>query len=99
MMNRGLSESDCWLRHWKQRLLLVPSHRAGSFAASMRYAGIGVSFMVEAAIVGGLGWWADDAWGTGPWLLLAGVMMGVTLATMSLVKSISSMEREARRDR
>ena len=77
----------------------MPSHRAGSVAASMRYAGIGVSFMIEAAIVGGLGSWADDAWGTGPWLLLSGVMIGVTLATMSLVKSISIMERESRRDR
>lgn len=65
----------------------------------MRYAGIGVTFMVEAAIVGGLGWWADDAFGTGPWLLLVGVLLGVTLAIMSLVKNISAMERGARRDK
>ncbi len=55
--------------------------------------------MVKAAVVGGMGWWADVAFGTATWLLLVGVLLGVTLAIMSLVKNISAMERGARRDK
>jgi F0F1-type ATP synthase assembly protein I len=40
---------------------------------------LGVTFVV--AIGGGawLGYWADQHWGTAPWLLLAGAILGIVV--------------------
>jgi len=43
------------------------------------YLDLGMTFVV--AIGGGawLGYWADQHWGTAPWLLLAGAMLGIVV--------------------
>ncbi|MEQ8766765.1 MAG: AtpZ/AtpI family protein [Planctomycetota bacterium] len=59
----------------------------------LRYMGVGFGFMAEAGLVAALGWWLDGRFGTAPWLLVAGTMIGVTLATISLVKNIERLDK------
>ena len=41
------------------------------------YAGLGVEMVVPIVLGLLLGRWLDGLWGTGPWLLLAGVLLGI----------------------
>jgi len=60
-----------------------PPPRKSSMMEGMKavgpYLDLGVTFVV--AIGGGawLGHWADRHWGTDPWLLLAGAMLGIVV--------------------
>jgi F0F1-type ATP synthase assembly protein I len=43
------------------------------------WAYVGLGFEIVVPIVLGLlaGWWLDERWGTGPWLMMAGVLLGI----------------------
>lgn len=72
---------------------------AGESARALRYVGVGFQFLAEAAIVAALGWWGDRKLDTAPWLLVLGTMGGVVLATTSLIRSLSALERLERQDK
>ena len=40
-----------------------------------------------------LGMWADGSWGTGPWMVIVGSMLGVAAATYLLIKEVSRIGR------
>ena len=50
-------------------------------------AGAGFEFGAVVAVLSLLGWWLDGKWGTGPWLLLVGVTVGVTGGLFKLWKT------------
>jgi len=55
--------------------------------------GVGFSF---GAVVGAMIWvgYEADAWlHTRPWLLLAGALLGVALATYDLIKTVTAFEK------
>jgi F0F1-type ATP synthase assembly protein I len=60
--------------------------------AGLRYAGVGIQFVAEAGVVTALGWWGDSKLGTTPWLVSIGAMLGVALATTSLIRSLGALE-------
>ncbi len=68
-----------------------------TLVAGLRFAGVGVGFVTEAGIVTALGWWLDGRFDTAPWLLVVGALLGVTLATISLVKGVERLEKMANR--
>lgn len=76
------------------------SNKSGSSAlmAGLRYTGLGIGFITEAGIVAAVGWWLDGKFETSPWLLVVGALLGVTLATVSLVKNVEKLDRMSARE-
>lgn len=76
-----------------------PGPRAKGFAPSRewvrdqrdihRYAGAGLQFGLSIALFTLLGYWLDGRFGTRPWLLLAGVLVGFGGGAISLFKKFS----------
>ena len=53
-----------------------------------RYAGLGLRFVLTAAVLGLLGWWLDGRFGTAPWLLVAGVLLGSVGGFVAIVRAV-----------
>ena len=51
-------------------------------------------FSIPIAI--GLGYWADSAWGTGPYLLLLGVILGFSAFVLRLLRIRSLVEEDVK---
>lgn len=59
---------------------------ADSFRGSGHMLGVGTSFLAECAVFTALGWWLDSKFGTNPWLLVTGIMLGFGYATWNLLR-------------
>lgn len=57
-----------------------------------RISSIGFQFVVPA----GFGWWLDRRWGTAPWLLIVGALLGFLTGTLALVQLAKDAGRAAR---
>ncbi|MBL8862372.1 MAG: AtpZ/AtpI family protein [Planctomycetes bacterium] len=53
-----------------------------------RFAGLGLQFALTMAVLGALGFWADSALGTLPWLLVTGVLVGAVGGFVRIVKAV-----------
>ncbi|MCY2961790.1 MAG: AtpZ/AtpI family protein [Planctomycetota bacterium] len=53
-----------------------------------RYAGLGLQFALTMAVLGALGWWLDRRFGTLPWLLVTGVLVGALGGFVRIVKAV-----------
>lgn len=53
-----------------------------------RYAGLGLQFVLTLVLLGALGWWLDSLWGTGPWLLVTGILLGSVVAFITIVRAV-----------
>lgn len=53
-----------------------------------RYAGLGLQFALTMAVLGALGWWLDGKFGTLPWLLVTGVLVGALGGFVRIVKAV-----------
>lgn len=53
-----------------------------------RYAGVGFQLGAAIIVFALLGWWLDRKLGTGPWLLILGVVLGFTGGLISLLKTV-----------
>jgi F0F1-type ATP synthase assembly protein I len=51
------------------------------------YLGMGFQLAAAMAAFGGAGWWADSEYGTTPWLLVAGVVLGATGGLISMIRT------------
>src|SRR5688572_19446281 len=58
----------------------------GGSGKCLRYAGIGVQFLVMMGLAMLLGWWIDGLLGTRPWLMVAGAVLGMTAAMVFVVR-------------
>lgn len=72
----------------------MASRDAGMMIAALKYAGVGFQFVTEAGLCALAGWWADRKFDTSPWFISAGAMFGVTIATISLVRSLDRLEKK-----
>ena len=52
------------------------------------FLGMGMSVAVTVGAGTFLGYWADSHWHTAPWLLVAGMLVGLVAAVMSVVALI-----------
>lgn len=57
------------------------SSPARGYALAMQASSIAIQMVTPAA----LGYWADSAWGTRPWLLIVGVFLGFGVALLEIV--------------
>jgi ATP synthase protein I len=55
-----------------------------------RYAGLGLQFALTMGVLGALGYWADTSFGTLPWLLVLGVLVGAVGGFVRIVKAVPS---------
>ena len=55
-----------------------------------RYSGLGCQFGVTITVLSLAGNWLDERFGTRPWLLLLGVLLGFVGGTISLVSKVPS---------
>lgn len=53
-----------------------------------RYAGLGLQFALTMAVLGALGWWLDSKFGTLPWLMVAGILIGAIGGMVRIVKAV-----------
>ena len=58
------------------------SAMARGYVLASRVMSIGFQMIIPV----GLGWWADSAWKTSPWLMLLGVVLGFVVSMMELVQ-------------
>ena len=65
----------------------------------MRYAGAGAELVLIFALWLLLGYWADKHFGTAPWLMLAGAVVGFGLGLYRMVRDAMAAQRRARQDK
>ena len=56
---------------------------------------VGLTFVVCTVLGLGGGYWADRWLGTGPWLLLIGLGIGIAAGFVNLFRSIKDAERQS----
>ena len=64
----------------------------GSVAEAMRkvapYLTLGWTFALTVGLGTAAGWWSDRRFGTSPWLLLAGMFLGLVAAFFGFVRTV-----------
>ena len=53
------------------------------------YLGIGATLAATMLSCVGAGYWADRSFGTSPWLLLAGIIMGIVTSLYQFFRTVS----------
>jgi ATP synthase protein I len=64
-----------------------PSKRS-PLAEAAKYSQIGVMLVAPMLALGGIGYWMDGRWGTAPWLLLAGLILGMAGGFVNVLKLV-----------
>ena len=67
-----------------------PDDRTG--ASWLRYSHLGLTYCLTVLVFVGLGYLGDQRFGTDPWLTVAGMLLGASGATYSLVRAVSRVE-------
>lgn len=57
------------------------------------YMGMGLQLAAAMTAFGALGWWLDSRYGTDPWLLLVGVVLGATGGMISMIRTALRQSR------
>ena len=71
---------------------------ADRFPAWVRYSGVGLELAGATAALALVGYWVDDKFGTSPWGILIGVVIGIVGGLYNLVKESLAAVNEARED-
>lgn len=56
-------------------------------------AGVGFEFIFSILLPGAVGWWLDKKFGTAPWLMLVGGMIGFASGLVLLMKTVKNSQR------
>jgi F0F1-type ATP synthase assembly protein I len=71
---------------------------ADRFPGWVRYSGVGLELAGATAGLAFVGYWIDSKYGTGPWGILGGVLIGIVGGLYNMVKESLKAVREAKRD-
>ena len=96
LAGRSRSRALSPLRHTmavsnKERNSEEPPHSGSSLASAAQSGGnasLGITYGATVLVFVGLGWWLDDRFGTSPWLLIVGMLLGSVGGIVSLVKKV-----------
>jgi F0F1-type ATP synthase assembly protein I len=83
----------------RHRKAVDPAARSGKKlyeGMSSSSIGLELGISVILGVLGGL--WADDHFGTQPWLMLAGIALGCTAGFRSLMRAVAKEDRRGARD-
>lgn len=61
-----------------------------------RYTQVGMMIVAPMAVFGGMGYWLDARWGSSPWLLLAGLLLGMAGGFTSFFRFVLPARRAGR---
>lgn len=76
----------------------MPWEREGTPMPGRGAGAMGMEFAVTMGLFIGVGWWLDSRLDTGPWLILVGAALGLTIGIYRLaVSGARALEREERR--
>lgn len=65
-------------------------------AVAMEWVAQITGYAFELALPVGIGYWLDRKWGTAPWLVVAGVVVGVVISTFHLMQMIAALSGQQR---
>jgi F0F1-type ATP synthase assembly protein I len=68
------------------------------FPGWVRYSGVGLELAGATAGLALVGYWVDSKYGTGPWGILIGVVIGIVGGLYNLVRESLAAIREAKND-
>ena len=71
---------------------------AERFPGWVRYSGVGLELAGATAGLAFLGYWIDGKYGTAPWGILSGVLIGIVGGLYNMVKESLKAIREAKSD-
>jgi F0F1-type ATP synthase assembly protein I len=60
------------------------------------YMGLGIQLAAAMVAFGALGWWLDGKFGTTPWLLIVGIMLGATGGMIHLIRTAISSGKKSK---
>ena len=58
---------------------------------AMRYTQVGMVLIVPMLVLGAFGYWLDGRFGTSPWLLLGGLVLGMAGGFANFVKLVQEL--------
>ena len=73
---------------------MAPAEPRSSWKALADLAQVGMTFVVATALGLGAGYWADRGLGSGPWLTLLGLGVGIAAGFVNLFRSVKAAERD-----
>ncbi len=65
---------------------------------AMKLTGVGFSFLIEVGLFALFGWWCDGKLGWSPWLMVAGMLIGMVFALTQLLKTVERWEAAQKRE-
>lgn len=71
-----------------------PKDRRPPMAVAMGWVAHITGYAFELALPVGVGYWLDTRWGTAPWLLIVGILVGVAVSTLHLIQMVALLNRE-----
>lgn len=71
-----------------------PREKSPYFLALMDF---GYTLLAAVLVFGYLGYWLDQRWGTVPWLMIAGIGLGLAVGFNSLIRRISVLDGKKKR--
>jgi ATP synthase protein I len=57
------------------------------------YVGLGFEIVVPIVLGALVGWWLDGRWGTAPWLLLTGLLLGIGAGFYNFFRAVAGMTK------
>lgn len=73
---------------------MAPAEPRSSWKALAELAQVGMTFVVATALGLGAGYWADRLLGSGPWLTLLGLGVGIAAGFVNLFRAVKAAERD-----
>jgi ATP synthase protein I len=73
---------------------MAPAEPRSSWKALAELAQVGMTFVVATALGLGAGYWADRWLGSGPWLTLLGLGVGIAAGFVNLFRAVKAAERD-----
>lgn len=70
-----------------------PNNQIGLLAKGMKYAGVATQFAVTLGVLGYIGFSADQKYGSDPWGVLAGILLGMGLGIWSMLKQLEKLDK------
>lgn len=74
------------------------SHNQSPISVAAQWASIATTISLEMALPATFGYWLDNRWGTKPWLVIIGAILGLITGLAHLLKLVKTQaEKEKKR--
>jgi ATP synthase protein I len=77
----------------------MPSGDRPPLADAVRYMQAGTMLVAPMLGLGALGWWIDGRFGTGPWVMVAGLLLGMVGGFVNFLQLVLPKRRDGGGDR